>query len=191
MAMPVYFGYWSVGKWKEGIFTKTKIKLLLCMCALALALTVPHTTVSAKTTKYYVDINDGVLNIRSKPNLTTSKIVGTLTAGQTVKVIGTIDQEWAAFTYNGKICYVSLQYLSKKKTSSSRTSLTFPATYVVNNVYGYINIRNKPNLTTSKVVATKKQGAKLKVIYVVNSEWLAIQYKSKVRYVFASYVKRK
>lgn len=178
---------------KEAIITKARIKFLVCLFALTFALLIPHTDASAATKTYYVNVSSGYLNVRNKPTLSGSTVVATLKHGQSVKVIGTVNHEWAAFRLNGKVRYASLQYLTTKKSSSSSssTSTGFPAKYVVSNSYGYLNIRNKPNLTTSKVVATVKQGKKLTALYQVNSEWMAIKYKNKVRYVYAAYIRRK
>jgi predicted Zn-dependent protease len=63
---------------------------------------------SSKGTTYTVKVSK--LNVRSAPSATNSRIVGSLSSGQTVKV-SSINNGWATIIYNGKTCYVKADYL--------------------------------------------------------------------------------
>ena len=141
-----------------------------------------------KTTNYYVALDSGYLNVRKSPSLTAT-IVGRAQNGATLKVVRFVkNKQWAEILHNGKLYYVSAQFLKKKGSSQSTSG--FPAKYVVNNISLPLNVRSKPN-TSSKIVATLKPGKTVTALGMVNSQWMAIKYKKKTRYVFAQYLHRK
>jgi predicted Zn-dependent protease len=68
--------------------------------------------ISYKGTTYIVNVSQ--LNVRSAPSASNSKVIGTLSSGQTVKV-NSIDNGWATIVYNGQTCYVKANYLQVNK----------------------------------------------------------------------------
>ena len=151
--------------------------------------TLTLTPKATKTTAYYVNIESGYVNVRKTPSLT-GTIVGRAPKGATVKVVSFVNnKQWAKILHNGKLYYISAQFLSKKTTSAQSTT-GFPAKYVVNNISLGLNVRTKPN-TSSKIVGTLKPGKTVTALGLVNGQWLAIKYKKKTRYVFAQYLHRK
>ena len=75
---------------------------------------------SNETIKYKKVVTATSLNFRSGPSTTSSKI-GSIKEGTEVGVISESDG-WSKISYNGKIGYVSSQYLGDKTTSSNSTS---------------------------------------------------------------------
>jgi uncharacterized protein YraI len=59
------------------------------------------------------------VNVRNAPSTNKSKIVGSLSKGQTVTVLS-IKNDWAVVDYKGKNAYVSIDYLEPDKPSSSK-----------------------------------------------------------------------
>lgn len=68
--------------------------------------------VSANEKNYIVKVSK--LNIRSAPSTSNSRIVGSLSNGQTIKV-SNIKNGWAAIKYNNRTCYVKADYLQVYK----------------------------------------------------------------------------
>ena len=181
---------------------KRKLALALILAAILGLLLFPTEsfarTVSSPS-KYYVNCPGAVLNVRTKPNTTTSKVVGTLPHGSSITVLYLKNKNWAAVRYKSKVRYVSFDFLSETKPYVPATPTvqppanpsSFPATYRVSIQDGFLNIRNKPTLVGSKVVKTVKNGKKLKVLYFVDNEWAAIQLGSKVRFVSRQFIVRK
>ncbi len=187
---------------KEMTEMKTLMKRLLkCCFILLLAATLalpPQTNVKAATStaatiiypaKFYVDIDEGYVNIRKKPS-TSSKVVGTAPKGKVIKVLYQYNANWYAVKYKSRIRYMSAQYLTPKVNVQNKDT-SVAGTYYVNNVYGYLNVRDVPDTSNnSKIVYTFKQGKKVKVLYAVDSDWVAIKYKSKTYFVFFSYISK-
>lgn len=82
-------------------------------------LTMITSMVMAQSGQYKVNVQK--LNVRSAPNSQGSKVVGSLTAGNTVTV-KSITNGWAAISFNGTTCYVKASYLTKVEGKSDSKS---------------------------------------------------------------------
>lgn len=117
-----------------------------------------------KTVKYtrYVATQVYSLNVRSAPNGT---VVGYLTKGDKVTVIG-VSGSWSQINtskYKGK--WVSTSYLSATKVATATTKTKYVTASV-------LNVRNGPG-TTYKVVGYKKKGNKV-TVYSTKNGWSKI-----------------
>ena len=101
-------------------------------------------------------VNADVLNVRSKPN-TSSSIVKKVYAKESVQVvdlIGTSDA-WYKVDLQGTQAYVKQEYLTLTRADGTVTATN-------------LNIRSYPDLQNSKVIGSLKNGTKVEVLYKVN-----------------------
>ncbi|KIL48427.1 C40 family peptidase [Jeotgalibacillus campisalis] len=94
-----------------------RIMACLLIFALVAAVAPSFDQASASSKTYYVNIDSGSLNFR-KAASTSSAIIGKFVKGDTVSVHSQ-SKGWSKITAKGKTGYVSSQYISIKKTSTS------------------------------------------------------------------------
>ncbi|CAG7618597.1 NlpC/P60 family protein [Paenibacillus allorhizosphaerae] len=147
-------------------------KFISLVSMTALALTLSTSAFAAQGTV------DRSVNFRSAPS-TDSSVYSLLKPGTTFEIIDDVNQYWVKAKVNGKVGYLSTNYISEK--SSSGTS---GATGTVSRS---VNFRSGPS-TDSKVYGLLKAGSKFQVLEKVNSYWLKISADGKVGYVSTDYV---
>lgn len=116
------------------------------------------------------------VNFRSAPN-TGSSVYQTIKAGQKVDILSQVNSYWYKVSYNGKVGYVSTDYVGAGSTSS-RSGV----------VERGVNFRSAPN-TNSSVHQLIKAGQTVTILNQVNSYWYQISYNGKVGYVSTSYIR--
>ncbi|MEK3797907.1 SH3 domain-containing protein [Peribacillus sp. FSL H8-0477] len=133
----------------------------------------------------YVTVSSGTLNMR-KSGSTTAAVVAKLAKGTKVTV-SSESKGWTKITANGKIGYVSSQYLSSKNpVKATAASIT---TKYVNTSSGTLNMR-KSGSNTAAVVTKLAKGTKVSV----SSEskgWAKITANGKTGYVSSQYLSTK
>jgi len=82
-------------------------------------------TTKKTTTKY---IQQPGANVRSKGNVTNSKILGKLTPGTKVAAYSTSKDGWVKISYKGGVGYVYKDYIGAKKPATTTTTTTKPST---------------------------------------------------------------
>ncbi len=123
------------------------------------------------------------LNVRSGAGTNYSRI-GSLSKGTEVSVISE-SNGWAKINYNGKIGYVSTDYLATKSSGgSSSTNETIKYKKIVNATG--LNFRTGPGTNYSKI-STLKYGTEVGVISESNG-WAKISYNGKIGYVSSQYL---
>lgn len=81
---------------------------------------VNSSTPAVTTSKGYVKISSGNLNVRKSPN-TSSAILGKLANGTEVTLVGNASNGWYKIKYNNGYGYVSSQYITKTKPTPTPT----------------------------------------------------------------------
>lgn len=151
------------------------------------------TTATSANPVYYVTATQ--LNVRSEPN-TACEILGVLTYGAPVEVLGTEDG-WCRISYLGEPAYVSADYLSEQQpatttapstTRKKTTTTTLPPQTVLYVTATKLNVRSQPN-TTCEILGALLQGEAV-VIYATEGNWYRIDYKGAAGYISADYVSR-
>ncbi|MDM5336525.1 SH3 domain-containing protein [Fictibacillus enclensis] len=147
----------------------------------------PSTAMAAaavpKTTTKYVTVGSGGnLNLR-KSATTASPVVTTLKNGLAVTVYSET-KGWAKIKANGKDGYVSLKYLTAKKTVVAAPKPSAPKTttkYSVVSSGGTLNVYKSAS-STSAIVATLKNGLAV-TVYSQSKGWSKIKANGKDGYV--------
>lgn len=134
-------------------------------------------TKSTSYTKWTGYITASTLNIRSGAS-TNNSILGTFAKGQAVSIEGE-KNNFYQITYKGKIAYISKDYVSKTKPS---TTTTWTGKTTANT----LNIRAKAN-TSSKILGTYKKGTKVS-IYGSSGDFYVIRYNGQTAYISKKYV---
>ena len=100
----------------------------------------------------YVVYNCSTLNVRSMPT-TSSSVVGSLSAGDIVEVLGTYNG-WARILYEGKGCWVSFDYLNEEGIevvvtfdANGGTASSTSGTYLSGEPFGALPTAQKTNRT--------------------------------------------
>ena len=137
---------------------------------------------SIKSTKV---VNTSGLNFRSGPSTSYSKI-STLSYGTEVGFISE-SNGWSKVSYNGKVGYVSSQYLTNKGNGSTSNNESVKSTKVVNT--SGLNFRSGPSTSYSKI-STLSYGTEVGFISE-SSGWSKISYNGKVGYVSSQYLSDK
>lgn len=143
-----------------------------------------------------VNITSGVLNVRSGPGSSYSRI-GSLAKGKTFSVTGKAQDSsgtwWYTFSYSGKTGYVTSQYVKTTSTASSTTTVT-DTTGTVNITSGVLYVRSGPGTSYSKLGSLTK-GKTFTVTGKAQDSsgkwWYAFSYNGKTGYVHSQYVTTK
>ncbi|MEK4666941.1 SH3 domain-containing protein [Niallia sp. FSL R7-0271] len=151
----------------------------------------PNTAAEAKTTTMYVNVDQGSsLNMRNKASNSGSVIVK-LARGVAVTSYGD-SNGWTKINVYGKEGYVSTQYLSKTKPSTSTADSG--STNVVKTTTKYVNVTKGSSLnmrssasTSASVVSKLARGTKVTVTSEANG-WAKITAGGKTGYVSTSYL---
>lgn len=139
-----------------------------------------QTPVQVPTKKAYVNVSS--LNMRSGRG-TTYSVVTVLAKGAAVDVYDTVSG-WSKISYNGRVGYVSAQYLSLTGTTQPTPSPVNTKTAWVNT--NGLNVRSGRGTQYAKI-ATLSAGKQVQVIDTVNG-WSKISYDSKIGYVASTYL---
>lgn len=126
--------------------------------------------------KKRVSINS--LNMRSGAG-TSYRSIATLNKGTVLDVVSQ-GSGWTKVKYEGRLGYVSSEYLQDIKPESTTQGLKEVTT-------SSLNVRSGAN-TSYSVVGKLKNGEKIKVISESN-EWAKIEYKGKIAYTSSRYLK--
>ena len=151
----------------------------------------PNTAAEAKTTTMYVNVDQGSsLNMRNKASNSGSVIVK-LARGVAVTSYGD-SNGWTKINVYGKEGYVSTQYLSKTKPSTSTADSG--STNVVKTTTKYVNVTKGSSLnmrssasTSASVVSKLARGTKVTVTSEAKG-WAKITAGGKTGYVSTSYL---
>lgn len=135
------------------------------------------TTSSKGYTKWTGYVTASTLNIR-KGASTNYDILGTYTKGQAVCIEGEKDNFYQ-ITYKGQTAYISKDYVSRTKPSTTTT-------WTGKTTAKTLNIRAKAN-TNSKILGTYKKGTKV-TIYGSSGGFYAIRYNGQTAYLSKKYV---
>lgn len=129
-----------------------------------------------------VTVNTNVLRVRTQPNMS-SAIMGRVYEGEVLQVIGE-ENSWLKVNHNGKIGYVSSEFISKNGVPAKTNIGTSRSKIVTANV---LRVRTQPN-TSSAIMGRVYEGKVLQVIGEDNG-WLKINHNGKVGYVSSQFVK--
>ncbi|MEC1525655.1 SH3 domain-containing protein [Neobacillus niacini] len=120
-----------------------------------------------------------VLNIRSQPT-TKSSIIGKFKKGEVVK-IAFKENGWAGILVKGRVCFVSMDYLTTKQTVESRP--TAKTMYVTATS---LRVRQAGSMS-SAILGSLKLNDRVAVVSTSNG-WAKIDFNGKVAYVSATYL---
>ena len=129
------------------------------------------------------------LNMRSSAS-TSSSIIATIPKGTKVEIIDKTSSTWYKVSYNGKLGYVSSQYLNLNgnDNSSDNNDSNQPST---NTTYGVVtanlNMRSSTS-TSSSIIATIPKGTKIEIVEKTSSTWYKVRYNGKLGYVSSQYL---
>ena len=137
---------------------------------------------TSTTSTMYVTPDVG-LNVRKGPGTSYSKVT-TLSKGTAVTVHSTSDG-WSKITANGVEGYVSSQYLSSKKPSSSNGSTSTTKTMYVTPDVG-LNVRKGPGTSYSKITKLSKGTAV--TVHSTSNGWSKITANGVEGYVSSEYL---
>ena len=141
---------------------------------------------STSTTSTMYVAPDVGLNVRKGPGTSYSKVT-TLSKGTAVTVHSTSDG-WSKITANGVEGYVSSQYLSSKKPSSSNGSTSTTSTMYVTPDVG-LNVRKGPGTSYSKITKLSKGTAV--TVHSTSNGWSKITANGVEGYVSSEYLSSK
>ncbi|TRZ38082.1 LysM peptidoglycan-binding domain-containing protein [Niallia circulans] len=122
-----------------------------------------------------------VLNIRAKAT-TDSSIIGKKKQGEVVKVSFT-KNGWAGVLIDGRLAYVSADYLTDVKGKATEAVNKSVTKYVTADT---LRVRSNPS-TKAAVIASYKEGTKVSVKSEENG-WAQIEYKGKKAYISSAYL---
>jgi uncharacterized protein YgiM (DUF1202 family)/beta-N-acetylglucosaminidase len=139
----------------------------------------------ADSSTYSVKVTTSTLNVRSGPS-TSYAIVGKLTLGQNVQVLGSVTNgglKWYKITYNSKAAYICSTYtklLSVTTTfSPTRVGKFLKATYIRTGPS-----TSKPSIGTfSAGVQTNLYASYTNYTTTTNNKWYRVSYNGKIGYV--------
>lgn len=138
-------------------------------------------TAAAGTKTMYVTASS--LNVRAEPK-TTAKKLGTLKKDTAVQVKATKDG-WCTIPYNGKNGYISAEYVTETKPTTSTTTTSTTTVYTTAN----LNVRATAGNNGERLGSIKK-GAAVKTYGKING-WYQIKYNNKTAYISAQYTTTK
>jgi LysM repeat protein len=122
-----------------------------------------------------------VLNVRSEPN-TQSSVIGKYKKGDVAKVVN-VENGWAGILIEGRLCFVSADYLTLKQAVESTTSQTTETMYVTTTS---LNIRKVASMNSAIIGSLKLND----IVYVTSSinGWAKITFKGKTAFVSETYL---
>ena len=125
------------------------------------------------------------LNLRQGTS-TSSKILTTIPKGKTIEILDKSNTSWYRVRYNGKIGYVSSQYISINGNSNSNnnTSITSQKGVTTAN----LNLRRGTS-TSSKILTTIPKGKTIEILDRSNASWYKVKYSGKTGYVSSKYIR--
>ncbi|MGL5749654.1 MAG: SH3 domain-containing protein, partial [Paraclostridium sp.] len=122
------------------------------------------------------------VNVRSGPS-TFDNLIGTFKKGDNVYVIQQLSNGWSKIKFEGKVAYVSSQYLSKDVSINppveNKDFMTCNATS--------LNVRSGAS-TAYSIVGKLKKGDKVEVINHLSNSWTEIKFNNKNAFVSSSYL---
>ncbi|MGN7939942.1 SH3 domain-containing protein [Metabacillus sp. 22489] len=141
---------------------------------------------SQNTSIKYVDIDEGFLNLRESAT-TTAKVIATLIKDTEVVVYSEANG-WSKVKVNGKVGFVSSQYLSPTKANGTEESVKTnnPVIKYVKINSGTLNLRANTS-TSSQVITTLKNGTAVTVLSEANG-WSKVKVAGKEGYVSSKYI---
>ncbi|MEH7012365.1 SH3 domain-containing protein [Neobacillus niacini] len=122
-----------------------------------------------------------ILNIRSQPT-TESSIIGKYKKGDVVKVVFEEDG-WAGILIKGRVCFVSVDYLTPKQEDESLTSPTTKTMYVTATS---LRVRQAAS-TSSAIIGSLKINDRVSMISTSNG-WAKIHFNGKIAFVSETYL---
>jgi len=133
----------------------------------------------------YVNTNARGLNLRNAPN---GDILGSYPRGTTVTVHST-EGGWSKVTVDGQTGYMSSQWLSSTKPSSSTGSSSSIGTAVVNNPVStqVLFLRSEPS-TASEALGYYRNGKSVTLLAKLDG-WYKVKVDGQVGYMMAKYLK--
>lgn len=125
------------------------------------------------------------LNVRSGPS-TSAQRLGSLPKGTAIKVTE-LKNNWYTTTYNGRTGYVSAQYVTSKKPSSSATPVSNTSTGTVYTT-ARLNVRIQPSTVASKL-GVLDEGVAVST-HSLSNGWYSISYGGKIGYISSQYTSK-
>jgi uncharacterized protein YgiM (DUF1202 family)/translation initiation factor IF-1 len=119
-----------------------------------------------------------ILNIRSQPK-TESSIIGNLKKGDVVKV-AYVENGWAGILINGRVCFVSADYLTKNSAAAQSQAKTMYVTATS------LRVREAAS-TNSALLGSLKLNDRVSVDSTSNG-WAQIQFNGKAAFVSDTYL---
>ncbi|MCU7667958.1 SH3 domain-containing protein [Bacillus thuringiensis] len=123
------------------------------------------------------------LNVRQAAN-TTSSVLGAIVQGKAVTILS-VTNNMGKINYNNGIGYVSMNYISYDKPTTSTPQQQFK--YVV--TADSLNVRNQPS-TAGSILGKVSNGQELQYVKTLDNGWTQIKYNNKDAYVNSSYVEK-
>lgn len=144
---------------------------------------------AATTSTKYVNVSPGSnLNLRNKAS-TSGSIIVKLARGTEVKVLSETNG-WSKVSAYGKEGFVSSQYLSKSKPTSTSSKIkpaqTTSSKYVNISTGSSLNLRKSPS-TTASILTKLTRGTKV-TVYTESNGWAKIKADGKEGYVSTKYL---
>lgn len=134
------------------------------------------------TTSTTMKCNADILNVRSGP-ATSYSVMGKLRKGDKVQVIEALSNGWSKIQFEGKVGYVSTEYLAKEVSTTPPTENT---NYMKCNATS-LNVRSGP-ATTYAIIGKFKSGDKVEVIKHLSNGWSEVKINNKNGYVSTMYL---
>lgn len=158
---------------------KIKRKLSLLLAVVLLLTLLAGMAEAAGTVAYGAGtISASVLNIRKGPG-TTYAVQGTVSKGKTVVVLEKSGSDWYKINYDGKVGYVSAQYVKSVSVTAS-----FVGTGKVNDS----DVRYRKSAGTSgAVIGSIPKGTSVKLTGIDNG-WYQLSYNGKTGYMRSDYI---
>lgn len=132
--------------------------------------------------KGYISANSGI-NLRVGPS-TEDNIIGSIKTDELAEVIGNVNNNWYLVFYNGKIGFVSAEYVDYKENINFNKNEDGKL-YIYSSTN--INFREEPTKYSEKIDSIEKN-AKLEVISQEDNGWFKVSYNGKIGYVSNNYV---
>lgn len=129
----------------------------------------------------YITAITGV-NLRLGPS-TEDKIIGGLSTNDIAEVLGKTDDGWYLVLYNGKIGYVSANYVQYQDTIPLKSEDGKLYIYSSANV----NFRKEPTKDSEKITLIKKDN-KLEVLAQEDNGWFKVSYNGQIGYVSNDFI---
>ena len=133
----------------------------------------------------------GNLNIRSSAD-SSSDVLATFTPGAAVSVLGDAGNGWSKISYNGKIAYVSSNFLASSESAAlekSETNNSSVSTSSGDIMYAtdYVYVRTDDNVD-SGTLGTLATGETVSVIGNTGTGWVEVIYNGQTGYVGENYL---